>query len=173
LGTWTTLEENSKWFGEGVELRKHDEYNNILRYCLNFEIEKENDTYYIRKCEHYLESDREKFGPFTIFEELSAVPDDYVSEDRDTNKVDELDKTDDITEAQALTIFRKYGESMYPYGFKYHALSSYNSTKQYADGSWFVQYSVTVENQYGNKYDGVASAYINNATQTIDNFKLE
>ena len=89
-----------------------------------------------------------------------------------TNKETEKNAKDELKQHQAIAALENYGKSVYPYGFEVHITFGKIKAIQSEDGSWDLEYKVTITNQYGTKYDAIASAYINNTTKRVENFKV-
>lgn len=114
----------------------------------------------------------------SFYNYLNETQDNEVtSESEETNSsvqeenTTEKSKKDELKQYQAIIALENYGEAMYPYGFKVHTMGKIKA-EQADDGSWDLEYKVTITNQYGTKYDAIASAYINNTTQRVENFKV-
>lgn len=83
----------------------------------------------------------------------------YVISDSDPKSDTEL------TQFYAQTAIEKYGEDLYPYGFKCHWIADLKNAEQNDDGSWFLKVGVTIENEYGNKLDTVAEGTVSGTDQ--------
>jgi hypothetical protein len=173
-GKWSAVAENH-WKVEGIKFRRHDNFNTILTQALNMEVSyrPEEDVFIVSNPEWYSAIQREK-NPLEDFDKVVAtVPMSLVAEDRDAAKLDKLDKTDELPESKAITAFRRYCESMFPYGVKLHVVTGTRQQYQKADGSWYLEIEATVENQYGNKRDVVVSGYVNNVTGKVQDFSVK
>lgn len=65
-----------------------------------------------------------------------------------------------VTEAQAITITRKYAETVCPFGIKFHIVSGYTETTQLNDGSWRLSIPVDVTNAYGATYKATVKSLV-------------
>ena len=65
-----------------------------------------------------------------------------------------------VTEAQAITITRKYAEAVCPFGIKFHIVSGYTETTQLNDGSWRLSIPVDVTNAYGATYKATVKSLV-------------
>ncbi len=77
-----------------------------------------------------------------------------------------------LREDQARRAFEYVGEHMFPYGFECHWFSDLREHTQSVDGSWTFEVGVTITNQYGAEMKAIASAYVNNTTETVENFSV-
>ena len=102
----------------------------------------------------------------TKIEETPAVTDSQESKDT-------IEKPKDLKEHVAKKAFEIYGETLYPYGFKCHWFKSLEAHEQSEDGSWYFKVGVTITNEYGASKEAVASGYINNTTEAVENFIVE
>lgn len=95
---------------------------------------------------------------FSIDQEYNADSeiriDYYVITEADTKSDTEL------TKFYAQKAFEDYGSTIYPYGFKCHWAINCIAAEQYDDGSWFFKVGVTIENQNGNKIEGIAEGMV-------------
>lgn len=92
----------------------------------------------------------------------------YVITEADTKSDTEL------TKFYAQKAFEDYGSAMYPYGFECHWILNCIAAEQYDDGSWFFKVGVTIENQNGNKIEGIAEGMVSgtDTSPTITQFNV-
>lgn len=98
------------------------------------------------------------------------VPLRLIENDRIDSEVDALDHSKELRVEQAHKAFEYMGNALYPYGFKCHWYSGLIESWQSYDGSWFFKVEVTITNQYGASRKMTAEAYINNVTESVENF---
>lgn len=93
----------------------------------------------------------------------------YVITEADTKSDTEL------TKFYAQKAFEDYGAALYPYGFECHWIVNCINAEQYDDGSWFFKVGVTVENQYGNKVEGIAEGIVSgtDTSPTVTQFYVD
>ena len=96
-----------------------------------------------------------------------ALPISYelISEDRAPVK--------ELREHIAQRAFEMVGEQLYPYGFKCHWFTGLEIHQQSYDGSWYFRVQVTITNQFGASRKAIASGYVNNTTEDVENFRVE
>lgn len=77
--------------------------------------------------------------------------------------------------ANAKKAFEKYGKQKYPYGFKCHWFLDLKRSEQSSDGqTWYFEVGVTIENEYGNKYNSIAEGTVtgNDRIQKVTKFNI-
>ncbi len=172
-GNWTTLAKN-KWKVEGINLRR-DINNVVFKNRLNMVVtyDPTADNYVISNLEYTDVDKRNRLSPFPDEDSCYIVPSSLVAEDRDEAAASALDKSGDIEEYQAMSMLKKYGKSVFPYGFKLHDVLGVRAADQKADGSWYLEVEATVTNEYNAKRDVIVYAYINNKTQAVEDFRVK
>lgn len=64
------------------------------------------------------------------------------------------------SEYEAKRTFERYGEILYPYGFKCHWILDLVALEKQGDGSYYIKVGVTIENAYGNTVDTYAQGVV-------------
>lgn len=68
--------------------------------------------------------------------------------------------------------FESKGESLYPYGIKYHWWVGLRDFTYMGNGVWHIEVEVTITNKYNAKRDAVASGDVDFIAEEVKNFKV-
>lgn len=159
-GVWTAVNEKT-WHVEKLKLIVND-YRTTATVSLDVKYDGEN--YIVSN----LAGNAPSYEDVSIMEDETdyslyfVVPSELVIEDRDPIK--------ELREDVAKRAFKYMGEALYPYGFECHWFGGTIESWQAYDGSWFFKVEVTITNQYGASRKAIAEAYINNVTESVENF---
>jgi len=161
-GTWSVKDENT-WHVEHLKL-KVNEYNTTIDATLDVRYDGENYTIsnLFGTAPSYDDiSDFEREDDFSLF---FIVTPELIGDDRVAVK--------ELREDVAKKAFETYGEYMYPYGFKCHWLTGTEEHEQSYDGSWYFKVSVTITNQYDASREATAEGFVNNTTESVEDFNV-
>jgi hypothetical protein len=162
-GVWTAKNENT-WHVEGLSLKLNN-YNTEITASLD--VSYVDNNYFVSN----LSGKAPSYDDISVYENESefsmffTVPTKLIEDDREPGK--------ELEEYIAKRAFENYGDYLYPYGFEVHWFTGLEIHEQSYDGSWYFRVSVTITNQFGASKKTVAEAYVNNTTETVENFRLD
>ena len=81
-----------------------------------------------------------------------------------------VNENNDFTAYKAWTVLKRYGEQIYPYGFKVHNLYGVINEERIDSNTWFLKAKVTIKNQYGVKRDTIVEARVSCISPYVNNF---
>lgn len=175
-GTWSAKNENT-WHVEHLYLQLYAISDSIVYVSLDVSFD--GKDYIVSnlagKAPSYDDAN-DAFSNISVLEDSSdaslffIVPFELIKDDRIASEVDALDHSKELRVEQAHKAFENVGNALYPYGFKCHWYSGLIDSWQSYDGSWFFKVEVTITNQYGASRKMTAEAYINNVTESVENF---
>ena len=174
-GTWTAQGENA-WHVETMELKSYGGYQDDYRFNLDVRFDKSNDAYIVSNvyefCREAGKSSFVSVGGCVSSHELFRVPSSFVTEDRNGTAVKALDHSGLMNETRGRMAFENYANSYFSYyGCKVKA-NRYITHLQDYTGSWYFVCEITVTYSNGSKEQMKASAYINVATQAVEEFEV-
>lgn len=175
-GTWSVKNENT-WHVEDLYLRSYAISDSIVYVSLDVSFDGKDYTVsnLAGKAPSYDDAN-DAFSDMSVLENSSdaalffIVPFELIKDDRIASEVDALDHSKELRVEQAHKAFEYVGNALYPYGFECHWYSGLIDSWQSYDGSWFFKVEVTITNQYGASKKMTAEAYINNVTESVENF---
>lgn len=177
-GTWSAKNEKT-WHVKNLHLRSYAISSSIVYVSLDVSFD--GKVYTVSnlagKAPSYDDANS-VFSDISVLENSSdaalffIVPFDLIENDRIKSEVDALDHSKELRVEQAHKAFEYMGNSLYPYGFKCHWYGGVIESWQSHDGSWFFKVEVTITNQYGASRKMTAEAYINNVSQSVENFSV-
>ena len=103
----------------------------------------------------------------TIEAIINSYEDIAINEER-KEKEQKLEET--LSSSSALTAIKKYGENLYPYGFKLHSNLGLIELSVWDDDTWFIKCEATITNEFGTKSDTVCEGKVSG---TSDNPKVK
>jgi hypothetical protein len=175
-GTWSAKNENT-WHVEHLFLQLYAMSDSIVNVSLD--VSYDGNEYIVSnlvgKAPSYDDAN-DVYSNISVLEDSSdtaqffIIPLELIKDDRIPSEVDALDHSKELRVEQAHKAFEYIGNALYPYGFKCHWYSGLIASWQSYDGSWFFKVEVTITNQYGASKKMTAEAYINNVTESVENF---
>lgn len=175
-GTWSVKNENT-WHVENLFLQLYSTSDSIVNVSLDVSFDgKEYIVSNLAGKSPSYDDTNDAYSNMSVLENSSdaplflIIPLELIKDDRIASEVNALDHSKELREEQAHKAFQYMGDALYPYGFKCHWYGGLIDHWQSYDGSWFFKVKVTITNQYGASKKMTAEAYINNVTQSVENF---
>lgn len=175
-GTWRAKNENT-WHVDHLFLQLYAISDSIVNVSLDVSFDgKEYIVSNLAGKAPSYDDANDAYSNMSVLENASdaalffIVPLRLIENDRIDSEVDALDHSKELRVEQAHKAFEYMGNALYPYGFKCHWYSGLIESWQSYDGSWFFKVEVTITNQYGASRKMTAEAYINNVTESVENF---